>query len=48
LRLAFIRDPTEYVSPSHLRREIDTILETLCFPEFGIPEDGQSPKAEKF
>jgi hypothetical protein len=40
------RDPTELVSPPHLRTETDLVAETLYSLVFRIPEDGQSPKTQ--
>jgi hypothetical protein len=43
----FLRNPTEYMSPSrHLRTETDPVSETPCFLVFRIPEDGQSLEAQ--
>jgi hypothetical protein len=39
-----LKDPIEWVSPSHLRTETDPASETLCLLVSRIPDGGQSPK----
>jgi hypothetical protein len=34
------------VSLPSLRRKTDPVSETLCFPVFRIPDDGQSPETQ--
>jgi hypothetical protein len=34
------------VSSIHLRTETDPVSETLCFLDFRVPDDGQSPNNE--
>jgi hypothetical protein len=41
-----LRDPTEYVSPTHLMTETDPVSETLCSLVFWILDDGQNPKTQ--
>jgi hypothetical protein len=47
LRLALSKGPNRVgVSPPHLRTERDPIAETLCFIDFRIRDDEQSPKTQ--
>jgi hypothetical protein len=42
----FLRNPREYVSPPHLRKETDPVSETSCSQVFGMLDDRQSLKTK--